>query len=376
MKLHEIDKNLAVASNVTEPDLVWYDVQQSPFVICGVRFEEESGRFLRMPEAVAASVSDGVHHLNTHTTGGRVRFRTDSPFIAVRAVTEPCHPMSHMPLTGQAGFDLYCIRDGKDTYFRTFIPPASWVDGFASGVKTFGEYTDYTINFPLYHGVKQLYIGLKKDACVHAPTPYRHPAPVVFYGNSITQGGCASRPGNSYQGFLSRRLSTDFINLGFSGSGKGEIPMAEYIASLPMSVLVMDYDSNAPSEAHLRDTYFPFYDLIRKKNPTLPIILVTHPSALHGIYYKTAVDPAVWGTFEGRFAIIKDTYDRAVAGGDRNIYFVDGKELYAGDEWDAVTVDGTHPNDLGFLRFAQRLEQTLAPLLQAASAEKERNVYE
>ena len=71
-----------------------------------------------------------------------------------------------------------------------------------------------------------------------------------------------------------------------------------------------------------------------------------------------------WGTFEARRKIIKDTYDRAIAQGDKNIYFVDGREIFKGEEWDAVTVDGTHPNDFSFYRFAQYLEKYLKPLLK------------
>ena len=361
MKIQQFDKNFAV-KQVEEPDLVWYDVREEPFSVHGVEFDADAGRFLRIPEREVRPFSDAIKYLNTNTAGGRVRFRTDSPYIAICAVSDPFDPMPHMPITGQAGFDLYFPIGGKESYFKTFVPPTSWTDGYSAGTVTFGIETDYTINFPLYHGVKELYVGLKKGAELKAAAPYRHTVPVVFYGSSITQGGCASRPGNSYQGFLSRRLSTDFINLGFSGNALGEPEMAEYIAGLETSVFVMDYDSNAPTVGHLQKTHYPFYKMIRERRPDLPIILVTHCDAPYGDLIKNS-GPEGWGTFEERYNVIRETYDRAKKDGDGNVYFIDGKELFAGEDWSDCTVDSCHPNDLGFYRFALRIEKTLEPLI-------------
>lgn len=347
MKVQEIDQNLAVSTTLTEPDLVWFNARTLPFSIHGLLYDEAGKQFLRLPEEVARTVSEGVFHLNRHTAGGRVRFRTNSSYIAIRAVMPPPSLMSHMPLTGSSGFDLYRNVDGRETYYFTFVPPGTWEDGYSSGISTSGDLTDYTINFPLYDRVFDLYIGLKKDSVLEAAPPYRNALPVVFYGNSITQGGCASRPGNSYQGFLSRRFSMDFINLGFSGSGKGEPEMAEYIASLPMSLLVMDYDCNSPSPETLLATHAPFIRTVRQAHPNLPILCLSHS----GKYIRNKA----WGTLEERRAIIRASVENAVAAGDRNIYFLDGGNIFSDSEWDACTVDGAHPNDLGFLRFAEFL---------------------
>lgn len=360
--ISKIDKNFAIKKSVAEPDIEWFNVLEEPFSVHGVIYDEIEQSFLRFPKKDAERVSEGVAVLNTNTSGGRVRFKTNSSYIAISTIREPSGIMAHMPRTGQSGFDLYRMVDGKEIYFSTFIPPIGRDDNFSSGTKTTGELTDYTINFPLYDGVKEFYIGLKKDAILLKPEPYKHSIPIVYYGNSITQGGCASRPGNSYPGFISRRLSADFVNLGFSGSGKGEPEMAKYIAGMNMSVLVIDYDSNAPTEEHLQETHYNFYKIIRDKNPDLPIILISHPSALHKIYFKMNASEN-WGTFEKRKEIIKRTYDCAIKEGDNNIYFIDGSEIFKGEEWDSVTVDGTHPNDFGFLRFAQYLEKLLIKLL-------------
>ena len=361
MKIETVDKNFIVATDIDEPNIVWYNAKD--LSLHGVFYSETEKRYLRLPQEIAKTVSDSVAFLNTCTSGGRVRFRTNSSYIAIRAVMNLAGGLPLMAKTGHSGFDLYRDFEGQDRYFFTFIPQDAKSDGYLSGVKTYGELTDYTINFPLYNGVQELYIGLKQDAILQNPTPYRYPAPIVFYGSSITQGGCASRPGNSYQGFLSRRLHADFINLGFSGSGKGEKEMAEYIATLPMQLFVLDYDSNAPSEEWLQNTHYPFFKIIREKNPTLPIVIISHPSALHRVYYECKADSS-WGNFENRKNIIFNTYQKAKNNGDNNVYFIDGKEIFQGEEWDAVTVDGIHPNDLGFFRFAQTLEKTIKPLLE------------
>ena len=222
-------------------------------------------------------------------------------------------------------------------------------EGYSSGKRTDGADTDYTINFPLYDGVKELYIALKKDAHVSAPAPYTVEKPVVYYGSSITHGGCASRPGNTYEAFISRNLDADYINLGFSGSAKGEFAMAEYIATLDMSVFVMDYDHNTPSEQNLLETHEPFFKAIRAAHPTLPVIFVTAPNTrLSG-----NVNYAGRGRLYTRRNIIRRTYENALIAGDTNVYFIDGFDLFAGEDWDACTVDGTHPNDLGFFRMSQ-----------------------
>jgi hypothetical protein len=131
-----------------------------------------------------------------------------------------------------------------------------------------------------------------------------------------------------------------------------------------MSVLVMDYDSNAPTPQHLWNTHYAFYKTVRDANPDLPIVMISHPSALHAVNYTLKVGPE-WGSFADRRAAIHATYDRAVAAGDKNVYFIDGREIFAGDDWDACTVDGTHPNDFGFQRFAKYLEPLLRSILYA-----------
>ncbi|MBQ9802798.1 MAG: SGNH/GDSL hydrolase family protein [Clostridia bacterium] len=360
MRIEDIDKNLVVETTITEPDLVWFNVRELPFRLYGVIYDETMGCYVRMPQATAEAISQNVSgSLNRCTAGGRVRFRTDSRYIAIKAVMKNGSPMVHMPLTGQSGFDLYRVdKKGKDLYYRTFVPPRGMTEGYSSAHWVEGTEADYTINFPLYDGVKELYVALKRNAHLSEPTPYAIEKPVVYYGSSITQGGCASRPGNAYQAIISRHLGVDHINLGFSGSAKGELGMAEYIATLDMSAFVMDYDHNTNNEEHLKQTHEPFFKAVRAAHPTLPIIIVSAPNVL-----LKGDEKFSYGRFTARRAIVRRTYENALIAGDKNVYFIDGAQLFKGEDWDACTVDGTHPNDLGFFRMATRIGKDVRKVL-------------
>ena len=177
--------------------------------------------------------------------------------------------------------------------------------------------------------------------------------PIVFYGSSITQGGCVSKAGSAYPTILCRRLDAVQINLGFSGNGKGEENIARHIASLPMSMFVMDYDHNAPTPEHLEKTHEPFFRIIREMQPELPIVSLSRPS-----FDMNPDENAV------RREIIRNTYEHAVAAGDQHVVFVDGELFYGQTDRDMCAVDGTHPNDLGSWRIAEALEPILWKALQ------------
>jgi hypothetical protein len=211
---------------------------------------------------------------------------------------------------------------------------------------------DIELYFPLYNGVYELYIGVKEGSVLESALPYPNAKPVVFYGSSITQGGCASHAGNDYISVLSRRLNFDFINLGFSGSAKGEPVMAEYLAGLQAEVMVLDYDFNSPTEETLKQTHYPLYETIRKAQFNTPIIFMTRPN----FYY----DPMACIP---RRAVIHQTYLRAKEQGDHQVAFIDGETLLGKDDWFMCTVDNCHPNDLGFYRMAERVEPVLKAFL-------------
>ena len=339
MEIAAIDPNFDVKASFGREDVLLRNCREEPFAIHGVR--HENGLFRRMPEEIAKEVGSGVAYLHANTAGGRVRFRTDSPFVAISAKMPTIGRMPHFALTGSAGFDLYV--DG--VYVKTFVPPYNMAGGY-EGIFTFGDcrMRDILINFPLYSLVAELFIGLTPDAAVAAPTPYRVATPAVFYGSSVTQGGCASRPGGSYQAILSRELDMDYVNLGFSGNALGGDVISRYLASLPMSVFFMDYDYNPPTNDHLEKTHEPMFLAVRAAHPDIPIIIMSRA--------KPRATLLPWEA--GRLEIITRTYQNALARGDKNVYLIDGEALttLCGNEG---TVDGCHPTDFGFASMARAL---------------------
>ena len=348
MRIEDIDKNFKLQGLPEGVELSYFDVREAPLKVWGLMYEEDS--FCRMPDAVAKATSTGVYHLHENSAGGRVTFATNSRFVAIACHVRAIGKMPHFTTIGSAGFDLYEEND----FVCSFFPPYDYTEGYSASYN-FGEQKErrLLINFPLYTTVESLYIGIEKGATLTAYDPYRDLPPIVYYGSSITQGGCASRPGNAYQAKISRELAVDHVNLGFSGNAKGETVMAEYIASLPMSAFVMDYDHNAPTAQHLIDTHGRFYEIIREKNPSLPIVFVTAPD----VNYQQ-------GSFVDRRAVVMQNYARYYDAGDKNLYFIDGASFYQNTDADFCSVDGCHPNDMGFHYMAEGMLPTLRKILK------------
>jgi hypothetical protein len=211
-----------------------------------------------------------------------------------------------------------------------------------------------TVYFPRNEIIDFIEISVTDDANVAPPTPYAYEKPVVFYGSSITEGGCCCNVTNAYNAMLSRWPDFDYINLGFSGSAMGEPVMADYIAAMDMSAFVFDYDHNAPSIKHLAATHKPFFDRIRAAHPNLPILMMTRPAEVYTSDYKA------------RREVVRATYEAAIAAGDNNVYFIDGETFYGDTDRNLCASDDCHPNDLGFYRMASVIRPVLEKMLKSA----------
>ncbi len=340
MKFREI---AAKAQNGLGRDgILFSNIEHPIFRVAGVTLGDD-GRYHRMPYEIAKEVSSAVASLSRNTAGGRIRFVTDSKLVAVKVKLGSYWHMYHFPACGNYGLDVY---DGCE-YMGTVRPGPDRPTELEGLVELGAGMHTVTVNMPLYSDVCEVLIGLDEDAEIsHAPA-YKHEKPVVFYGSSITQGGCASRPGACYQNILCRALDFDYINLGFSGAAKAEDAIVRYIAGLDMSVFVFDYDHNAPSTEHLMATHESMFLAIRAAHPTLPIIIMSRPSA----------------DVPERVEIIRRTFDNAVARGDKNVYIIPGASINV----KGGTVDGCHPNDLGFYYMARDLEPVLKECLEGGA---------
>ena len=345
----DFDKNFLVETKINRDDVEFFNPLQAPFKLYGAK--HDGMRYARIDMDVAKSVSDGVEYLGANTAGVRIRFVTDSPFITLSARLFSVGKMPHFPLTGSASFDIYGTEDGVDKYLGTATTGYSVVEDALTESITHFETGKrerlITINFPLYTSVSELIIGLQEGAILKEAADYKYKTPVVYYGSSITQGGCASRPGNAYQSIISRNLDCNFINLGFSGNAKAEDAMMDYIAALDMCAFVLDYDHNAPTTQHLLNTHYKAYKKVRDAHPNIPIIMASRPK-----YHLTEDELQ-------RLEIIRSTYARATLEGDKNVYFIDGRELILPEWYECATVDNCHPNDIGFACMAKKIGEVL-----------------
>ncbi len=349
MKLEDIDKNFLQNTAYDEENTTLYDVREKPFSLYGVHFDEEKDCFVRMGKE-AEGVSVGYDYGNHHTAGGRIRFATDSSSLTIIVRYATLEKMYHMPFTGNVGFAL-CDNDEEEIFRKILAPVYGDETGYVRQVPLKGKMQAYTLYFPLYNGVKSVYIGLDKGAKVEEGKAYERLAPILYYGSSITQGGCASRPDTCYQGFIAKRNNVDYINLGFSGSAKAEERMIDYMASLDCSLFVYDYDHNAPSVEYLQETHYRGYERYREKKPTTPILFISKPDL------PLSEDSAK------RAAVIQASYEKAKGTGDENAYFIDGRTLFE-KEWENCTVDGCHPTDFGFYQMSLKIGAQIDEILK------------
>ena len=339
--------------------VVWHDaLGGGPFSLEGLPFRVGPGAPLRRLPGDHASPwveSESGNALMRHTAGACIRFRSPSPWIAVRATLGDGCDMNHMPRAGSKGLDLYRGTDAASRHVGTAQPnPEDRIMErllYQRAMEDSGDET-WQVNLPLYGGIDALEIGLAPGAAVRSPPAHRL-GPICFYGSSITQGGCASRPGNAYTTMVCRAIDAEQINLGFSGSARGETAMAELIASLGgLSAFVLDYDYNAPTPEHLEATHEPFFRIVRAARPDLPILALSAPS----------VWPDSPDAMRRRRDAVRATVRRARACGDRNVAFLDGAKLFGRRNRDDSTVDRVHPNDLGFRRMADAVLAALRRL--------------
>lgn len=327
----------------------WYHLTDPALSLEGLALSDREGRrYWRLPADVIDQVNSGVSEVAKFPSGARVRFATDSRRIALCAVVGPAGYIKNVGAIGKCGLAGYV--DGEWHY--VVYPAASDAEEMTGAYDLDGKMHEHTVYLPLFTPLYDLMIGLDDDAQVKPPRPYAVQKPIVFYGSSITNGASATHAGNAYVSIVCRRLDASFLNLGFSGSARGEESIARYIAGLDMSLFVMDYDHNAPDAAHLEATHERFFRIVREAQPDLPIALISKPDF--------DIDP------EGnaaRRAVIRRTYEHALAAGDARVRFIDGETLFGTTERRDCLVDGIHPNDLGFRRMADAITPVLRELL-------------
>jgi hypothetical protein len=337
------------------PDsITWHTV--SDWGVEGRGWSDVKRFYDRLPAKAEGTVRDKVWELSRHSSGMSCRFTTDAPEIQVRYTLLLSRiEMAHMPATGVSGVDLYTLlEDGRWNWIGTAQPTSPHV--FASIIRgmTPGRRT-YQLNLPLYNGLDSLEIGVTRGATFE-PRPPRTEKPVVFYGTSIMHGACASRPGMAIPAILGRRLNIPVVNLGFSGNGRMEMEVGKLLAELDARIFVLDCLPNLTAEETAQRTE-PLVRCLREAKPATPILLVEDR-----VFPSAVVLPDRMKGHDERHKNLREAYDRLIASGVRDLYYLEGNGLL-GSDGDA-TVDGSHPTDLGMTRYADAYEKALRPILK------------
>lgn len=331
-----------------------YSFTDAPLEIFGLEvIDGETETFWRLPHEETVLVGDYLSDRSKSACGGRVRFQTNSKTLTVRMKLKTLSVDICMAICASAGADVY-VGEGIGARYVGLVNPKEYDNMYPEvTVRLDGSMNQVTINLPRNEKIAGGWIEVEDDAVVLAPVPYSMPGKLCFYGSSITEGGCCSRPGNAYTAVVSRWLDTDYVNYGFSGHAMGEEAMSDIIAKRDFSAFIYDYDHNAPNTGHLEKTHEPFFQKIRYAHPDMPILILSRPD------FDNAPDLS-----RNNREVIRKTYSNAVVAGDKNVYFLDGESFFGVLGRDMCTVDGCHPNDLGFYRMAEAVYGVLLKIMK------------
>lgn len=349
--LKDLDPNFRKESGTDH--LKWIDAFDRRIAMRGLGWLAENRRrrdFRRIPDRAAGALSEGVQILSHCPAGVYLSFGTDSPDLSVKVQLDGDEWLDNMPATGAGGVELY-QRDGltwcsvavgspsmkEQSYIRSLLKNA---------IREPGEYRLY---LPLYRRVCSVAIGIARNARLTLPAAPVHPRPVVFYGTSITQGGCANTAGSDFVSLLGRRLDREMVNLGFSGNGKGEPELAELLAELDAEAFVLDYLANVDPQ-RLENTLPEFVDRLRDRRPATPIILMGNIPYDQSLWNRELLD-----LHDAKRHRLMEFYLARRAAGDSHLYFIDGHGLLPIGA-PGIFSDGIHPSSHGFAIMAERLE--------------------
>ncbi|SKA96035.1 N-terminus of Esterase_SGNH_hydro-type [Prosthecobacter debontii] len=337
-----------------EDHLEWHDVTTWGVEGRILPDQERKRWFDRLPASAEGKVTDKVWNLSRDSAGMMVRFKTDATAISVHyKLSKATIGMPHMPATGVSGVDLYARdTDGKWKWVMVTKPAAQEVK--VEIIKELAPgYREYAAYLPLYNGVESLSIGVAKGSKFEGLAPRKNP--IVFYGTSITHGACASRPGMVHTGILGRRFDKPVVNLGFSGNGRMDKEVGDYLVQVDAAVYVIDCLPNM-QPAQVTEKTIPLVKQLRAAKPETPIILVEDRR-----FTNNWITPKKHQFHTDNHAALKAAYETLQKEGVKNLFYIPGDSLY-GDDTEGAT-DASHASDLGFMRQADIFEPVIRKAL-------------
>jgi lysophospholipase L1-like esterase len=300
----------------------------------------------RLPLSYKAIVREPVWDLSKSSAGMSIRFLSNSKSINVKWTILNNLKMSHMAETGIKGVDLYFKNKGNWQYLNTGRPDG--IENEATLKNNMSEdMREYKIFLPLYDGVVNIEVGIDSNSVIKKPLKNKN-KPIIFYGTSITQGGCASRPGMVHTNIISRKLDLDCINFGFSGNGRMEQPIAKLISESKPLFYVIECMPNMINQENVANNTIPLVDTIRENNPEAPIVFVENFIPTSPILDKKRAND-----IKGMNLALKTEYQKMISDGYHNIFYIKTENAIGNDN--EGTVDGVHFTDLGFIRYADFL---------------------
>ncbi len=336
-----------------ELKLVYHDATKFP--LYGSAVQGDSLTYTRVPSSLKTKVRKELYDLGTNTAGLFIRFSSNTTTMKVKWKSTFNVEMNHMTPAGIRGFDIYTLQDDNTWEFvgpaRPIVNKKNSIGSVFSDFKS--EMREYMMYFPLYDGADSLYIGIDSTAVIELPKvdlPKRE-KPIVMYGTSILQGACASRPGMCHTNMIVRELNREVYNFGFSGNGRLDLEIAEIMAGIDAGLYVIDCSPNNKVEP-LKENIDPFFQLLRKKRPDVPVLFVENP-----IFPETLFNIESEKIINEKNKVLRDYYNKLKKSGVKNIYYFEAKDILTEDR--EGTVDGYHFTDLGFRRFTDKIRPVI-----------------
>ncbi len=319
--------------------------------------EELASPYHRLPKRAKKVVRKRVWELSNNSAGLCLRFKTNAQHIKVHYKVKGDTDFPHFSMTGVRGIDLYYKSEGQ--WLRTIdycsLDNPCHYDYHINNLEQ-GKEQEYQLYLPLYEEVLDLKIGVEEQANFEFIYPQKHIKRILAYGTSICQGACVSRAGLSWANILGRRLDCELINLGFSGNGKLEPEVLDFVSEVEADLYILDCLPNLePKKDDVYQLTLDAVDKLRSKQPNTPIILTEHLGYANTQTNKYQNDKVVKLNSELRRA-----FEDLRCSGEQNLYLL-RQETLAFD--DNSFVDYVHPNDYGMLLYAKAYESLIRAIL-------------
>ncbi len=361
--IKKVDSNFI--NNEVEENILYIDPKNSDLVkIYGLYWFDIDKRYHRLSKKldnVLPNLEGSVDVLAGNSSGGICAFYSNTNVLKIKVKLSFKFHMGHMPYTGQAGFDLYIGNTYQDMkFYRTSnfdFNKTEYEFTYFNLPSLFNENKLFVLNFPLYATVEEVLVGINPNSDICPCNDlFKSNDKIVFYGTSITQGGCASRPGMSYTQILSRMLGIECLNYGFSGNGKGHIEIAEALSEIKnVKMFVLDYEANATFD-RLKSTLDNFVKCLRKAYPTTPIVIISKIMMYLEFHDNDYIKN------EKKIRNYQKNYVKNA--NDENLYYIDGAKVLGKTNISEKTVDGCHPTDYGFISMSEYLYPILNKILK------------